>query len=389
MGLRRHGIAVFAFFTLISTAQAAQLGNEEDLLSLQVHAFASQGFIYSSHQNNYLARSRTGSFEFSEIGLNFTKPLTDKLRLGLQLFARDLGPLGDYKITADWFYIDYRWQDWLGFRAGRVKLPFGLYNDINDVDSARVPILLPQSVYPTRNRDYLLAQTGGELYGRFRLGDAGALDYRVYGGTIFLDLTPQPGSTATILEFTTPFIVGARLLWETPIEGLRLGGSVQALELYLKASFAPPTGVITASIPVFLFVGSIEYAAHDLLVAAEYSRWYAGLRTDSAVVPSQTEPTISERAHVMLSYRLNDWFQPGVYYSMLFPNIARRFGRQNQQHDVAATARFDINNNWLVKLEAHYMNGTADLQTALNDNRPLSTLANDWLLVMVKTTAHF
>ena len=58
--------------------------------------------------------------------------------------------------------FDYRFKDWLGIRAGRVKIPFGLYNDSSDVDSARVPILLPQSLYPTLNRDFLLAQTGGQ-----------------------------------------------------------------------------------------------------------------------------------------------------------------------------------------------------------------------------------
>ena len=97
---------------------------------------------------------KRGSFEFAEVGINFTKALSDRLRLGVQLFARDLGPIGNYDAKFDWFYLDYRLSDWLGLRAGRVKLPFGLYNEINDVDAARVPILLPQSVYSTRNRDY-------------------------------------------------------------------------------------------------------------------------------------------------------------------------------------------------------------------------------------------
>ena len=98
--------------------------------------------------------------------------------MGVQIFARDLGPIGDYGVKADWFYLDYRWRDWLGVRAGRNKIPFGLYNDASDADSARVPVLLPQSVYPTRNRDFLLAQTGVEVYGYLGLGPGGALDYR-------------------------------------------------------------------------------------------------------------------------------------------------------------------------------------------------------------------
>ena len=63
-------------------------------------------------------------------------------------FTHDLGPLGNYRTRFDWFYLDYRFWDWLGVGAGRTKVPFGLYNESSDVDAARVPVLLPQSVYP-------------------------------------------------------------------------------------------------------------------------------------------------------------------------------------------------------------------------------------------------
>jgi hypothetical protein len=43
-------------------------------------------------RNDYLARDTAkGSFEFSEIGINFTKGLPERLRMGVQLFAQDLG----------------------------------------------------------------------------------------------------------------------------------------------------------------------------------------------------------------------------------------------------------------------------------------------------------
>ena len=50
--------------------------------------------ILLSSGNNFLAKSKSGSFEFSEIGLNFTNQLTDRLRFGVQLFAHKLGPSG-------------------------------------------------------------------------------------------------------------------------------------------------------------------------------------------------------------------------------------------------------------------------------------------------------
>src|SRR4051794_10513728 len=62
---------------------------------VEIHGFVSQGFLVSS-QNDYLAATKKGSFEMSEVGINFTKELTPDLRIGLQLFARDLGPLGNY-----------------------------------------------------------------------------------------------------------------------------------------------------------------------------------------------------------------------------------------------------------------------------------------------------
>jgi hypothetical protein len=195
---------------------------------IEIHGFVSQGVIKTT-DNNYLASSERGSFEFSEVGINFTKRLTDRLRIGAQLFSRDLGPLGNYTARMDWYYLDYRFRDWLGLRAGRTKLPFGLYNELNDIDSARVPVLLPQSIYPITSRDSLLAATGLELYGYVSLGAGGALDYRLYGGTIFVDVTNRLTSPTRIANFENPYVIGGRLLWETPWNGLRLGASVQAL----------------------------------------------------------------------------------------------------------------------------------------------------------------
>src|SRR5258706_165529 len=208
---------------------------------LEVHGFVSQGFIKST-ANNYLANSERGSFDFTEVGLNFTKTLTDRLRVGVQLFARDLGPLGNYKPQFDWFYLDYHFEDWLGLRAGRTKIPFGPYNETNDIDAALVPILLPQSVYPVQNRDYLLAQTGGELYGNVPLPGAGALEYRAYGGTLFVDAS---SSLTTIPDLSVPYLAGGRLMWQTPLEGLQVGGSVQALRLDFQYN-PPPQQVAKA-----------------------------------------------------------------------------------------------------------------------------------------------
>jgi hypothetical protein len=379
-------VAVLSFGA--HTAAAADLGAEGSPLSVEVHAFVGQGFVQTT-SNNYLDSNTThGSFQLSDVGINFTKTLVDRLRVGVQLFAQNLGPTGNYNARMDWFYVDYRWRDWLGFRAGRVKIPFGLYNEVNDIDSARTFILLPQSVYPIDNRNYLLAQTGGELYGYQKLGSGGgALDYRGYAGTIFLDTTTQPGSPYQLVSVNVPYLVGGRVLWETPIDGLRMGGSVQGLRLDLQA--LTQMKLVTVEAPVILWVGSVEYSAHDLLLAAEYSRWYVKASTSDPTLFPASPLTTSERAYGMVGYRATKWLQPGVYYSVLYPNVDDRAGRQNRQHDLAATIRLDINSNWLVKLEGHWMQGTAGLNSSLNNNTPLSALDRYWGVFLVKTTAYF
>jgi hypothetical protein len=367
---------------------AAELALPGDLPELQLHGFISQGYLLSS-SNNYLADTSRGSFDFSEVGLNLTLPATDRLRLGMQLFSRKLGPLGDYRPVFDWYYLDYHWRDWFGVRAGRVKLPFGLYNDTSDIDSARTAILLPQSVYPAQNRDFLLAQTGVEVYGYGDLQRWGGLDYRLYAGTIFLDVKPQPGSPITFVDLQVPYVAGGRLLWVAPLplEGLRLGGSLQFLRLDIHLLAPGVAAPILVKIPATLWIASAEYTVRDFVFAAEYSRWLVKMESSNAIFPNSS--ITSERAYLLASMRLSPLVQLGAYESLYFPDVDHRGGPETRQSDTALTVRFDMNRYWLIKVEGHYLHGTASLDTSLNDNVPLPRLKSDWALFAVKTTAYF
>ena len=73
----------------------------------------------------------------------------------------------------------------------------------------------------------------------------------------------------------------------------------------------------------------------------------------------------------MVTYHVTPWFTPGAYYSVYYPNTDRRHGRENRQRDLALTFRFDLNQHWLLKLEGHWLNGTAALDKSLNDGTEL------------------
>jgi hypothetical protein len=63
---------------------------------------------------------------------------------------------------------------------------------------------------------------------------------------------------------------------------------------------------------------------------------------------------------------------------MKFPEKAAAF-----QRDLALSARFDINDHWLWKAEAHYIDGTADL---LGETEKPERF---WGLFLIKTTVTF
>jgi len=368
----------------------------------EVHGIVSQGFLKTT-QNNYLADSKRGSFEFTEAGLNFTESLTPNFRAGFQLFTHDLGPQGNYRTQFDWYYLDYRFRDWLGVRAGRTKIPFGLYNDSSDFDSARVPILLPQSIYPIDHRDYLLAQIGGEIYGNLRLGELGSLEYRGYGGTLDVATPPPPAPGITVSNLSVPYVFGGRLMWSTPIDGLQVGGSFQSLRIDADYNFIPPlvapfqaagllptpfNGTLDAKFRVKLWVGSLEYQTGGLLLSAEFSRWIGEFESQAPKL--LTPHIVNERHYVMASYHVTPWFTPCVYYSAYFPNIdTPGGGPQNHQRDVALSFRYDLTSHWLLKIEGHWMEGTAALDKTLNGGTDPANLKKEWGMLLMKTTAYF
>ena len=158
--------------------------------------FISQGYM-KSNEYDYFVGMEDGSFQVNEMGINFTTKLNKRLRLGMQLFARDIGKVGNDEVVVDWAYADYYFQEWLGFRAGRMKAPVGLYNESRGVDAVRTGVFLPQSVYFEYLRDSSLATNGVGIYGNIGLGILGGIDYQLQVGAN--NLTTESGTGEGVL----------------------------------------------------------------------------------------------------------------------------------------------------------------------------------------------
>jgi hypothetical protein len=399
-------IAVFCVWAPSVRAQETPSTTGLQSPTIDIHGFVSEGGFVST-ANNYIGASSRGSLEFFEAGLNVSTEVADKLRVGLQLFARDEGDLRDDAPRIDWAFLDYHWQPWLGLRAGVIKMPFGLYNEYSDIDSARLPILLPQSIYPIRNREALLSHTGLALYGDQPIGALGEIDYQAWLGTLTVPENALELNGGTLDKVDTRYVTGAQLFWQPPVEGLRLGGTFVRASIDFHVSLDPASvaaliaaGLVPAdydgSIVIFLkptqlWIASAEYTHEDWLFAAEYSRATQRQRTTLPdLIPTTTSD--SELFYAMATYRLTSALETGAYYSVVHADAHDRDGSDPRfaehfyayQRDLAAMLRFDVNDHWLWKAEAHFIDGTADLKS-----RPNPDPERYWGLFLVRTTVTF
>ena len=378
-----------------------------DADEIEIHGFASTGYM-KTDQNNYLLRSEDGSFEFNEAGLNVTTSLNENIRVGMQLFSRDLGSVGNNDVKLDWAFLDYQWKEALGLRVGRIKTPMGLHSDTRDYDMLRTSILLPQGVYNEYFREAEIAYQGAAVYGNIALGSGGRFGYDIYAGAV--EIKPDgimakymSDADAVLTSATIDRMAGGRIRWYTPLQGLMLGSTLQ--QLAMNVDFESPSAPVYMNWDVptmqFLYL-SAEYDLGSWTFAAEYFRWKSDATTsvDMSRLEQPNPPPLeeivdSDSYYVLLAYRVTDWFEAGAYYNAFYYDRDDRDGDfavaegvpdyYAWQKDLALSLRFDVTDSWLVKLEAHVMDGVHLLDYAENPDG----VEQDWMLFAVKTTFNF
>ncbi len=369
---------------------------------LDFHGFISQGFLASSKYNYLDENTKEGSFKFTEAGLNVSMNPFPRTRITAQAFTYNLGDVGKYDIVLDYASIQYTFNDEIGIRAGRIRRPQGIYNDIQDVDLARTSVLLPQGIYDARYRDFYVSIDGGDIFGDISLSKAGDLSYDFYAGVIqpsmdgglasvirndFQVLSTPPFFSLRLDSLNSPVSAGGQLWYNPPLDGLRFGASffychdfeVMATESGLSPG-GPFASALTSTYNITIAQGSAEYRWKQWTFQSEY---YYFVRNQ------QDGPTLtSDSWYVSAEYRFNKWFAAGTFYNEYYNDINQRGNSLLYQKDVALSLRFDPTSWWVFKVEGHYIRGTG----LLNDNsaNPVSQQNSDgWFMIAVKTTFSF
>lgn len=420
----------------------------DELEKVAIHGFISQGY-FQSDKYDYLGKSKKGSFEFNEIGLNFTSQLNDDLRIGVQLFAMDLGRFGNDEITVDWAFGDYRLHNMLGIRAGKFKVAHGLYNETRDIDAVRTHIFMPRSVYDPATRDTHGGMKGINAYGELPGGFSYHASYGVVPGktdnaigtalgefSVFTaqdTLQAQVAASliaagvppATAENMAAAYVGNTDFSYEnqnvrvsnsknfalrwapTFLDGLKLSATYFGSQVEFDTSLtidAPADPIITGGIkpdPVTTYqtlkldevsgtVFSLEYMWNNLLMAGEYQL----VKVD--VADANTQDIVGWYAGA--SYRFTHWFELGGYYSDYNTDRDDKDGQiwvsrgqpaaKRWIHDTCLSARFDFNEFWIFKAEAHAMRGLYGVAYEKYIN-PGDTPDEGWWLFAGKITYSF
>jgi len=366
---------------------------------IEFHGFLTQGFFHSSDNNLFGQSDDAISPGLTEIGLNTSYQAFNRLRFAAQGLYRRAGDIDPGSVQLDYGLADLTLLNYesgtIGIRGGRIKIPFGLYNETRDVSFTHPTILLPQGIYFERSRSLLVSADGGSLYADQRTA---------YGDFFFKFNVGLPRGDhkeimSTILdpaakgEFNAQPAIATQLSYEINGGEYIFAVSYVNLKLDYQSSAGEPLSNGSTHIQPLMF--SAQYNGENFTLTGEYDyRWntmrgYGDLLTDFN--------SVTESWYVQGSYQLIPQLQATLRYDVLYNNIDDRDGNGLVRlglpkhmafaNDWMVGLRWDISDFWMLRTEYHRIHGTAWLPQADNPDR--SQTVQDWDLYGLQLSFRF
>jgi hypothetical protein len=253
------------------------------------NAFGNQDFRRST-ANSYMGADSSGTWDNNYLGLVMSGKANEKTRLWAQLQATtNLSP----RFT--WMFVDYQFSENTSVHVGRIKFPFGLYNET----------IANQALRPSISEPVVYAEAADMTYDAYHgvgvdwhLGSN--LLVQAFGGNIYV----EPERRETALRDVN--VIGGRLTYNTPVDGMRLMVSANRTTVEaMNDSALPivvPTGEKASEDRAML---SFDYMAHDWDIKAEYN--YHKTPALLTQVPPQTSDIKSKAYYLQVAYDIGKY----------------------------------------------------------------------------------
>ncbi len=328
-------LGLFCISTNNVSAESSFLDPEVLQENYQVHGFITQGFTYTTDNNFFGDSSDNGSFEFTEIGINISGRLAESVFGSAQLISRTTGEFYDGSPEVDYAMLDFNLvneDQWLGgLRLGRIKNPYGLYNDGRDAAVTRNGILLPQSIYFDKVRNLVMYGDGIQAYADINMENS---DIYIQSGYGYSEMGENVEYAYLALDFPGEMrkkdpIWATRIIYEYQGGKLRLGYTrVNGDMKYdpYPSNFLVTAGTIDFDSDVF----SIEYNEEQWSLTAEYMQQEVDWKNLNPVLFDDRDHTI-EGYYIQGTYRPSDTTEVFLRYDASHLNRDDPHGRDNSR----------------------------------------------------------
>jgi len=390
--------AGFTGFSLIFFYSQQSLADWKD--TFQYHGFISQNFVLTS-ENSFYGDSEHGSFDFTEAGFNVSLRPLSRLGLAAQVLYRRAGELEDEEVRLDYGLLDLTaWESpdvRIGLRLGRVKNPYGFYNETRDIAFTRPSIFLPQGIYPDRTRNLALSSDGGQLYGEY-VSPIGEFSLRGNIGVPTADTSLE----RVVLAGNQPGEMEGKLSYVGQLAYDYSGGLIHlaftAASVHHGYSPGLRDSLKEGNTWLEPYVASAQYSGERLTLTTEYL--LRNFRSDHFGSSLPDRAITGESYYFQAGYRLTDNIEVMARYEVFYQDINDRSGKKwerrtrglrpsftNFAKDWTVGLRWDITPNWMARAEYHRVHGTGWL--AETENPDPRKLDPDWDLFALELSFRF
>lgn len=375
---------------------------DKNLSEWYLGGFITQAFV-STDSNNFAGKSSEGiSADFRELAVYATWRPLNNMHVSGQVMSRPFGNVDDGAPQLDFLLADYRFSvggfNEFGVRVGRVKIPYGFYNETRDVAFTRPSIILPQSMYLDVIRELQLSADGVMLYGHFPLSDL-RFDVDLAIGK------PRDSDDAeyTYLKsdlsgnFTDSNGILSRVMLGDDAETWRIGITLGRFELLYKPGALMELGLGEGDLNIDVAIVGGQYNTERWSWSAEYMVVSVD-RSDLGGFFALNGKNNTESYYLQAMYRFNRDWDLVIRRDVFYLDSNDRSGLKAEQaigipahsmlaKDYTIGLGWQASQNISLRGEWHRVQGTGWLPAA--DNPDIRSTKKDWNMYLLQATYRF